>query len=236
MEDKHCVESENISNTTFQSKDNDSTNESDSEEDLSSYEVEPMHIVVLHTIISIIDRLYRLAFKVRNPSIRLGLQRLPITGNASSQAKFNLIECFRDLDVARISDLLLSYRSNQDISPYNYLIQRLAKANTHRRRQFEYWRHRRDQFEAQSNFELMGIATTMSQPATATVLDTDKIDLNDNHSAISSATSILSTSEGSRQHIAIPRPPPLETGSKEFECPYCYTLLSSNTQRRSKWE
>ncbi|CAI7606272.1 unnamed protein product [Penicillium pancosmium] len=236
MEDKHCIETENTSNTAFQSKDNDSMNESDSEEDLSSYEVEPMSIVLLHTIISIIDRLYRLAFKVRNPSIRLGFQRFPRAGIASSQADINLIECFRDLDVARISDLFLSYRSNQDIAPCNYLIQRLAKANAYRRQQFEYWKHRRDQFEAQSNFELLGISTTMSQPATATVLETDEIDLNDDYSTKPSTTSILSASEGSSQHIIIPRPPPLENGAKEFECPYCYTLLSSNTQRKSKWE
>jgi hypothetical protein len=76
----------------------------------------------------------------------------------------------------------------------------------------------------------------MSQPATATVPDTDKIDLNDDQSATSLNTSIISPSEESDQYISIPRPPPLEPGAKEFECPYCYYLLPSDTQSRSKWE
>lgn len=231
----HYVQSEYASNTAFRLKNDESIDDSDSE-DLSSYEIEPMPIVILTTITSIIDRLYRLAFKIRNPRIRIGRKRFSLHGNASSETESNLIECFRDLDVARISDLLLSYRSNQDIAPYDYLIQRLVRANAQRRRQFEYWKHRRDQVEAQNNFELTGIPATMSQPATATVPDTDKIDLNDDQSATSLNTSIISPSEESDQYISIPRPPPLEPGAKEFECPYCYYLLPSDTQSRSKWE
>lgn len=195
-----------------------------------------MPILFLNTITSIIDRLYRLAFKIRNPRIRIGLTGALTTAHKQLNAESDLITCLRASDAARIQDLLRSYNPTHDAKRTDFLIERLVNANAHRRRQFEYWRHRREQYEAQSNFELTGEAASISQPATASVLDPKKIDIHETASLASTGTSLRSAFEGSEPFSTVPNPPPLEAGAKEFECPYCYTLLSSTTHRKDKWE
>lgn len=213
-----------------------SMSESDSDENLSSYEAEPVPIVFLKSVTSIIDRLYRLAFKIRNPRIRIGLKKTSEDGHKLSETKNHLITCLKNLDTARIHDLLRSYHPTHDIEKKEYLIQRLVKANAHRRERFEYWRHRREQYEAESNFELTGIAASISEPATASFLDTDNVDLSDGLSTASTSTSLVSALEGSDNYLTIPRPPTIGPDAKEFECPYCYTLLDAKTLREDKWE
>lgn len=215
-----------------------SASESDSEEDLSSYQDASLPQVLLEAIGSIIDRLYRLAFKIRNPALRIGLQKCLNDRQTVPESEKLLIESFRQTDVARITDILLSHRSNGSIYKDSFLVSRLANANTNRRRQFAYWKYRKARADIQSNLGLTGIGAAIPKPSTASSLNTDDFayDTKSISSEMSSNASDIPGSDITDRHVAIPRPPSLQTGAKEFECPYCYTILSSKSHRGVKWE
>ncbi|KAJ5116001.1 hypothetical protein N7456_000349 [Penicillium angulare] len=211
-----------------------SSDEDDSEDDLLSYQVEPLEKVLLKNIVSIIDKLYRLAFKIRNPAMRIGFPKGWKFTVIDPETGIDIINQFKIVDLARISDLLRSHKSRAFLDgSMNYLVQRLIQANMYRRRQFEYWKHRKAKFEDHPGLEP---SKTVSEPSTATHVNDALIDSVDTASIISGSTSVLSTGSNADQYCSIPPPPKLDAAAKEFECPYCFTLLPAETTRIRKWE
>lgn len=132
------------------------------EEDLSEYGEDEI-TTLLASAIDIIDRLYRLATKIRNPATRLASSKAATFKNVNPETGVDLMVRFVEIDHRHIEELFWEYRAvdikepeqvneerrDQEHRPRSLgeeehkLISRLAKANTYRRQQFGYWsRHR----------------------------------------------------------------------------------------------
>ncbi|KAJ5814082.1 protein kinase [Penicillium pulvis] len=70
----------------------------------------------------------------------------------------------------------------------------------------------------------------------ATHLYEDNLGLSDKSSITTTNTSMVSISEEGDHHVSIPKAPTIDPAAKEFECPYCFTLLPINTCQGKKWE
>ncbi|KAE8358236.1 hypothetical protein BDV27DRAFT_150625 [Aspergillus caelatus] len=184
------------------------------EDDFGSSDDESIIDLLLSGVAACIDKLYRLSFKIRNPAMRLGFSKALKYRALDPETGVDLIDQFRESDQRHLEQLFASYRSTsaRDLEK-DFLVQRLAKANTRRRQQFAYWKKRRGQFETMSrmvpieemapdsfvqgpengpNLDVPVVPTAPSQPSTATHLDVSKVNLDDDSSVISiSRTHIL---------------------------------------------
>jgi hypothetical protein len=101
------------------------------EEDVSSYQEKPLFELLTDNATATVDKLYRLAFKVRNPAMRFGSSRPLRYFEIDKETGVDLIGQFAVADHQYIRDLFHSYSSSHPQD--HYLIPRLAKANTRRR-------------------------------------------------------------------------------------------------------
>lgn len=231
----------------------------DSEEDgFESSDDESITDLILGSVTATIDKLYRLSFKIRNPAMRLGFSKSLKYHEVDPETNVDLIDQFRENDQRHLEQLFASYRS---ISPANFekdfLVRRLAKANTRRRQQFGYWKKRRAQFETMSKTEIIdkmapdfipgesenspnlnvpAVPIAPSRPSTATHLDVSKVNLNDNASMVSSSTVANMKDEGNGDWFFIPPPPKHLWDGEEFECPYCFTLCPRKMLHQTNWQ
>ncbi|KAL9119285.1 MAG: hypothetical protein Q9187_004160, partial [Circinaria calcarea] len=201
--------------------------------------------------------LYRLSFKIRNPATRLGFTKARYYRQVDQDTGINLIDQFTIFDHKHLEEVFAQLRhiSCHDAKE-NFLVQRLAKANTRRRQQFRQWRKHRVKLETghepatgtsalnPSTLERPGKVQLLemmsgpgllvpSIPSTATRVDQSKIDLHDNSSIISSSTYALL--KESPHALAIPQLPKNVLEKKEFECPYCCVICSQRTGKEA-WD
>ena len=228
------------------------------EEDFASYQAQPMAQVLLDSIVSTVDRLYRVSFRIRNPAMRLGLSKARTHREVDEETNVDLFDRYRQADLHHLQELFSQYhRSSPKDHDGHYLVQRLATANTRRRQQFKYWR-KRNAKSKRSNLpmqhrvihnmpthrtpqvgetgEVLGMAQpTQSLPSTATRLDATKIDLEDGGSVISTSTYIVTNNEVEGDRVSIAPPPKQLFSAKEFECPYCFTLCPRKLLSEKSW-
>lgn len=120
---------------------------------------------LLESIKDIVDRLFRLATKLRSPETRLRSSRAQNFQILDDGV--DLFKCFSEFEYDFVSSLFRHYRegpksadvAEQTASPdgnsklsvndeaSRYLIERIALANVARRRQFAYWKHHRLKLE-----------------------------------------------------------------------------------------
>ncbi|PKY00856.1 hypothetical protein P168DRAFT_285012 [Aspergillus campestris IBT 28561] len=236
----------------------DSSGDEDSE-DFSSYQTEPMDRVVFANTVTTIDRLYQLSFRIRNPRMRMGLSKALQYTEYDSDTGINLMDEYAKLDINHIEELFRSYGRIHTAGTHNYLIQRLARANTRRRQQFRYWKKRKTKYERFSKPEIVektsqhlsgdpsGLGQALhipnaapSQPSTVTYLNMSKIkdddSENDDDASIRSTNLfVLKADEKNSDQAAIP-PPPKNVDVKEFECPYCCTMCPRKLLANKAWE
>ncbi|KAJ0416339.1 hypothetical protein BJY00DRAFT_316990 [Aspergillus carlsbadensis] len=237
---------------------------SESGEDFSSYLEQPLTVSYTANIVATIDRLYRLAFKVRNPAMRLGLSKSANYAEVDPETGVDLMQSYKSADLCYIKDLFRSYGhtiSHDPDTAEHYLVHRLGKANTRRRQQFKYWHKRHAKYAAitvppvednapvdvkvpsdafQAVLDVRAGSpklTAASRPSTATWLDIAKVTLDDTAS-VRTTTSFVALSDAKGvDDVSVPSPPRLPFGAKEFECPYCCTLCPAVTTTSSKsWE
>jgi hypothetical protein len=237
----------------------DDVSDGSEEEDVSSYQEKPLFELLTDNATATVDKLYRLAFKIRNPAMRLGSSRSLGYREVDKDTGIDLIEQFALLDYRYIKDLFHSYKASH--CEDHYLIPRLAKANTRRRQQFRYWKKRREAFERLSMADLVDeddeinrleikeqqehlpvpgmkqINLAPSQPSTATWLNVDKVKLDDDAMSVSSTVSFLpSGDDHDTDSVSLPPPPQIGPAIKEFECPYCFTICPQKLANQKKWE
>ena len=227
------------------------------EESLLSYQEEPISTALLENARLIIDRLYRLSFKIRNPATRFGFSKARGYGAIDEETGVDDMRRYADYDLRHVAEIMALYRQMSPRECENHdLVRRLAGANTKRRRRFGQWRRhqmkveslgkvfvqeikREDDTEANPNLSksLRGPEIgTRSLPSTATKLDENNVDLNDTTSAISTSASAVIFTEDDDSAINIPPlPEKLHTGN-EFECPFCYVLCSRDVASKTLWE
>ena len=89
-----------------------------------------------------IDKLYRLSFKIRNPATRLGFSNARFHREEDPETGVDLIERYRDVDQRHVNEVIASQREVSAAHCVDdYLVYRLAQANTLRRQQFKKWQH-----------------------------------------------------------------------------------------------
>lgn len=226
------------------------------EEDFSSYQTEPLTDAYMANIISTIDRLYSLAFKIRNPAMRLGMSKAATYSEIDPETKTDLIKEFEQIDRLHVEELFRLF-GYSDPDPRHYLIRRLAKANTRRRQQFRYWNRRRAKYEvlgppqqpeitspemekppaSQSELPMVRPASETLKVSTATWLDEKKVNLDDDTSVVSSSNTFFSmSSQQDDDRPGIPPPPTVDVSAKEFECPFCCIICPRKTLERKAWQ
>ena len=230
---------------------------SEEEEDFMSYQEESISAIVLENARLIIDRLYKLSFQIRNPATRLGFSRARNYRAIDEETGVNLLEWYTYFDLRHVTEIMARYwRIPPEECENHSLVQRLARANTNRRRQFGAWRRHKLKQENESTAiaqemkheaiaeappSLLNIPQAsengaLSLPSTATRLDENTFDLNDTASAMSTSTYAIMSAENDENNVSIASlPENLRTG-KEFECPFCYVLCSRHTADKAPWE
>ncbi|CAI7586420.1 unnamed protein product [Penicillium pancosmium] len=214
------------------------------EEDFESSDGEDDESVIdllLGSIAGTIDKLYRLSFKIRNPAMRLGFSRSVKYHEIDPETGVDLIEQLRENDRRHIEQLFGFYRSTSpDKVENDFLVRRLAKANTRRRQQFKHWKKRRSQFDtlpkADERQPGTAVLKTPSRPSTATFLDLSKVNLDDSLSIVSSSTMAITKDEEKGDSFSIPPPPNYLWEKDEFECPYCFTLCPRKLLNQTNWQ
>lgn len=137
--------------------------EMESDDNLNDYRSESEVETILKGVTDIIDRLYKLAIKIRNPKTRLATSKAVNFKHIDEETGIDLVQEFAKIDTCHIEELFWDNRliDVQDTEPIfmerrdrerrprklievdHVLISRLARANTRRRQQFGYWsRHR----------------------------------------------------------------------------------------------
>lgn len=230
---------------------------SEDEEDLMSYQEGSISGIVLENAKLMIDRLYKLSFKIRNPATRLGSSKARSYRALDEETGVDLMEQYACFDLGHVAEIVAPHwgMSPGECEGHD-LVQRLAKANTNRRRQLGQWRRHKLKLESVGNgFVLMvnknpnlvaGSSLShipqgsqkgaLSLPSTATKLDENTINLDDNASAISSSTYAIKATEDDEHNLNIPPLPEKLCTDKEFECPYCHILCSSRLSNKMAWE
>ena len=239
--------------------DKDSYTDSDSE-DFDTYAREPFAETALSNASRTIDRLYRLAFKIRNPATRIGFTKARNYQQIDAESGIDLIQAFRRFDFKHVQEVFLKYNpeADQDFAD-DFLVNRLAKSITQRRQQFKQWGSHRIKVETASkddnSFELIKSSNPVrtrpveeellkvtphhdvaapSVPSSATRIVDARINLEDNTSVITTSTYVR-LSQQPEYSIEIPELPKRLREEREFECPYCHILCSRRTARPQAW-
>jgi hypothetical protein len=158
-----------------------------------------------------------------------------------------------------IRSILSGYRDEMLKETESFLVHRLARANSQRRRQFAYWSHHREKLILHtrrfSQEVQVPIATTMpgwentgphavesSAPVfiaesvtTATRLQVAQLAVRDDQSTVSYSEYAPST-HASEDAVDFPPPPKRKGNGKYFECPYCFTLCSVGSLGLRAWK
>ena len=224
----------------------------DDQDLLDDYDDETTAKAAFSNVVNCIDRLFRLSMKVRNPSMRIGPSKGFSFRKVDEDTGLDLFDRFTDLkiDEAHIKNLFQVH----DRGRVSYLIARLTKANIQRRRLFAYWSQHRlklgkfcDKVKIVQGQRVQIPAapavpsiSQYSKPTTATQLFHSNINLDhDARSAVSTVSVNLPELADSFCDFDIFPDPPHRDGaqkdSKEFECPYCYTVCSYLLLNQRKW-
>lgn len=230
---------------------------SEDEEDLMSYQEGSISGIVLENVKLMIDRLYKLSFKIRNPATRLGSSKARSYRALDEETGVDLMEQYAYFDLRHVAEIVAPYwgMSPGECESHD-VVQRLAKANTNRRRQFGQWGRHKLKLESVGNWFVQMLNKdpnlltapsvlhipqgsqkgALSLPSTATKFNENNIDLDDNASAISSSTYAIRFAAGDGNTIDVPTLPKELCTDKDFECPYCHILCSSRLSNKMAWE
>lgn len=209
-----------------------------------SYQEHSISTIILENARLIIDRLYKLSFKIRRPAMRLGFSKARNYREIDGETGMDLMDWYVAYDLRHVTEIIAPFwGSSQEECESHELVQRLARANTHRRRQFGHWRKHGLKMESAfaqaipmlSNIPQGSVKSANSLPSTATRLDERNFNLSDTASVNSFSTYTSSYLEDDENEISIPPlPDTLRTGTN-FECPYCHVLCSKRMFDKRLW-
>ena len=227
---------------------------SEDEEALMSYQEDSISTIILENARLMIDRLYKLSFKIRDPATRLGYSKVRTYRAIDEETGADLMQWYASFDLRHVAEIMARYwrTSPEECEKYD-LVQRLARANTNRRRQFGSWRRHKLKLESvekvyaqtmedETNVEAASTLLNVSQgpendtfslPSTATRLDENNIKFDD---TVSDSTSTISFTEDDKNNTDIPPLPGTLCTGKDFECPFCHILCSKRVSNQTAWE
>ena len=203
-----------------------------------------MSKIVLENARLTIDRLYKLSFKIRSPATRLGFSKARNYREIDGETGVDLMDWYVTYDLRHVTEIIARYwGSSQEECESHELVQRLARANTHRRRQFGHWRRHGLKLESAfaqaipmlSHVPQGSVKSAHSLPSTATKLDESNVNLSDTASINSFSTSTSLNPEDNENEISIPPLPETFRTGTNFECPYCHVLCSKRMFDKRLW-
>ncbi|KAI1571842.1 hypothetical protein PtrEW7m1_007729 [Pyrenophora tritici-repentis] len=104
-------------------------------------------------MIDIIDNLYKLSVRIRTPSIRSRSLKASSYMQKDPETGVDVLSMYAELDLKHVqellSDLRRSFPNNEEMDK-DFLIVRLSKSITLRRRNFKYWKRHRDKLAEMS--------------------------------------------------------------------------------------
>ncbi|KAF2181759.1 hypothetical protein K469DRAFT_691838 [Zopfia rhizophila CBS 207.26] len=107
-------------------------------------------------IIDIVDNLYKLSMRIRSPTLRSRALKATAYQPKDPETGVDILQQYAHYDLQHTKELL-RYLRNTNVGNAseggNFLIERLSKAITLRRRQFKYWRRHRDKMGASTVLE-----------------------------------------------------------------------------------
>ena len=141
--------------------------------------------------------------------------------------------------------------------PEHYLVRRIAAANVRRRRQFAYWKYRKQKLLQRTEDEATSLPTAsdrqseMKMPeadlhtpqvvqpqsvTTATQLPQSLHTLDETMSSISVSEYSPAAQSTSDDFVSFPEPPLCPTDEQFFECPYCFIPCARRTLDSKAWK
>jgi hypothetical protein len=160
-----------------------------------------------------------------------------------------------------IQTVLSQYQDEIKNATESFLVHRIARANVRRRKQFAHWKdhhgklslHAKKVFtqrievrrnEEHAGIEIQGqpnkiiepILDTVPSVTTATRLQILQPDACNDGSVASVSEYAPSKWQPSKENVEFPSPPKLDTKEKYFECPYCFTLCSTELLAKRAWK
>jgi len=111
-------------------------------------------------IVDIIDNLYKISVRIRAPTARIRSLKAASYQPKDSETGVNIFDQYAVFDLQHAQELVRHLRlphlsTGEAVQDNEVLIQRLARAITLRRRQFQYWRRHRDK---------LGVSTLSEEP------------------------------------------------------------------------
>lgn len=157
-----------------------------------------------------------------------------------------------------IRRVLSQYHDHISVGTESFLVQRLARANVRRRQQFAYWKRHRDKLSHHTrtftqNIEAgedltsfvvdlkiqsneMPLAPVVHSVTTATRLNIAQLVDRDDRSTVSVSEYAPSAWCPGKEIIDFPPSPKQGPDEKFFECPYCFTLCSTDLLNERAWK
>lgn len=196
--------------------------------------------------------------RIRNPRIRHGFSKADSYEKRDPDTNEDLIRPFIEVDRKHVQNIVAQYRGCKVTElDDDFLVNRLAEANTRRRRRFAYWSQHRLNLSRRSEAmkqraeehptgpsqltrPQIAPTTVLTQATTATYLDITKVDVDDGKSVISTSSIWMSEEntiarEDAIDVPALPKSLQDREDLKEFECPYCFTICSRRFLRCTAW-
>jgi hypothetical protein len=205
----------------------------------------------------ILDRLFRIASKVRSPATRTVSSKALKFQLPDPASGVDLFDQYTTFDQGHVQEMFRHNGIDLNASNVTYLVDRMSRAITTRRRILAHGKRHRSKvaYAAQTNQtqpkveprhnkqegvthlaqipRLAVSAAGLSNPTTATFLDPNKAIL-DAKSNVSESV-YAPTARGTDNEAAEVPPPPDIGNDRYFECPYCFFLCSKEYTRDKSW-
>ncbi|KAL1985602.1 hypothetical protein VTN96DRAFT_7582 [Rasamsonia emersonii] len=240
--------------------DDDLTDESEDEEKPGATKELSMR---LESIGDIINSLYRLSFKIRNPDLRFKSLKPRLYREVDPETNTDLFSQFEIHDQQHVIDLILDLRKDR-VPPEgfnDYMVPRLAAALTLRRRYFKYWEKHSQKLAAGLQLDVSNLVSSPAESLNKVAVEREQNPTRPSQLDAENKT-LLSGTEASKYNSALdemtekgtvvsyastaidseggvlefPAPPAEAVAGKDFLCPFCFVLCPAKRGKGKAWK
>lgn len=211
-------------------------------------------------ISQIIDYLYKLSTKIRDPNMRSRSLRAALYKEVDEETEVELLSQYAIFDRLYTCDMFRAFRKQSSNHEDSFLIDRLSRTITKRRQQFKYWKMHHTKLASgieNDSFKVAPVPSARNQAdegatnqrLAAQKLKPDFIEVAqksinsetettmyiDRPADIVSEISVATTAVDMKgEKVELP-PPPRTSFGKDFECPYCFIICPFKYSKPRAW-